>query len=78
MIYVELCASIFTILTVFLMTHGHVVWGARAGIIGQIFWLTFIFGDSRIHYGLIPADGIIFFLYLKAVITNLSSRRQEY
>ena len=78
MIYVELWASFFTILTVFLMTRGQIIWGARSGAIGQIFWLVFIFGDERIHYGLIPADGVIFFLYLKSVISNLSTGHQEH
>ena len=71
MIYIELLASVFTILPIYLITHKRPVLGARTGVIGQIFWLIFIFGDTNIHYGLIPADGIIFFLYLKKVWKDL-------
>ena len=78
MIYVELLASFFTIYTAYLLSKGEVIWGARTGVIGQICWLAFIFGDERIHYGLIPADGVIFFLYLRSVITNFSTHHQEY
>jgi|LWDU01.1.fsa_nt_gi hypothetical protein len=78
MIYVELLASFFTIYTAYLLGKGKVTWGARTGVIGQIFWLVFIFGDERIHYGLIPADGVIFFLYLKSVISNFSIDHQEH
>ena len=78
MIYVELLASFFTIYTAYLLAKGEVTWGARTGVIGQIFWLVFIFGDERIHYGLIPADGVIFFLYLKSVISNFSTDHQEH
>ena len=78
MIYVELLAGLFTIFTAYLHSKGELIWGARTGMLGQIFWLVFIFWDDRIHYGLIPADGIIFFLYLKSVISNFSTGHQEH
>ena len=47
MIYVELLAGLFTIFTAYLHSKGELIWGARTGMLGQIFWLVFIFGSYR-------------------------------
>ena len=71
MIWVQLSASVFTLLAIWFLTHSNPIWGARTGCIGQCFWLWVIFGNDPPLWGLLPADGVIFFLYVKKVIRDI-------
>ncbi len=74
MVIIEICASIFTILAQYLFTKKS-EWGVRVALIGQIFWLWFIFGigfpNEPIHYGLIPADGVIACIHFRAFLKQI-------
>ena len=71
MIWVQLSASVFTLFAIWFLTHSNPIWGARTGFIGQCFWLWVIFGNDPPLWGLLPADGVIFFLYVKKVIRDI-------
>jgi len=78
MIVIEIFASIFTILAQYLFTKKS-DWGVRVALIGQVFWLWFIFGigfpNEPIHYGLIPADGVIACIHLRAFIKQIGRKQ---
>ena len=71
MIIIECFASLFTILAQWYFSKSDAKTGVRLALIGQLFWLEFIFGfgfDTPIHYGLIPADLTIGIIHLRAFI----------
>ena len=75
MIWVQLSASVFTLLAIWFFTNKYEYWGTRTGFIGQCFWLWVIFGNDPPLWGLLPADGVIFFLYIKRVIKDIRRDR---
>jgi len=70
MIFVELAASVLTIITIYLLAHAtndnqYQVYGCFTGLTGQAFWLYIIFTQEL--YGLLLADGVIFFVYVTRI-----------
>jgi len=75
MLIVECFASFFTILAQWFFSNGRAVAGVKFALVGQIFWLEFIFGfgfpDLPIHWGLLPADLTIGIIHLRAFIRQV-------
>jgi|TARA_Y100000310_G_scaffold120651_1_gene119430 hypothetical protein len=76
MLVIECMASLFTILAQWFFSKGNSVTGVRLALIGQCFWIEFIFGfgfpDLPIHYGLIPADLTIGAIHLRAFVKQVT------
>ena len=76
MLVIECLASLFTILAQWFFSKGNAKTGVRFALVGQCFWLEFIFGfgfpDLPIHYGLIPSDLTIGVIHLRDFIKQIN------
>ena len=80
MILIELTASVLTILTIYLLAHANrgnqfQVYGCFTGLTGQAFWLYIILVQEL--YGLLLADGVIFFVYVTRINKLLKGTLHE-
>ena len=61
--WIQSVASLFAIVNIYLLAHGHIKLGCQIGLVGQLIFI-YIFVDSE-QYPLIATDGILFGIYVK-------------
>jgi len=78
MIFIELTASVLTIITIYLLSHAtwwnrYQIYGCFTGLASQAFWLYIIFVQHL--YGLLLADMVIFVLYVSRINKLMRGKR---